>query len=268
MNNYIIKNKTLKYFDFKMNKKWYRRDTNTNKIILTSKLLENDPRNDIFDENNEISEYGIVKRYNNYSGNDELQFWIDKNECNEIEKIEEFNEKCKEWELGNYIENKITLSINDNINFDLFKFIKDEDFEKNYEKHLLTYDYKEVYIKTNPIEKFDVEENGFNQKYIRLQYDDVEQKLIEFINNFENNIKKIVTSNDKHYGVNINQHDFLSIVKDKEMKYIDLKVKKPYIDSKTYNNSTIIIKCNRIWDMEKIEKWGVSLTVDKIIENN
>ncbi len=101
-----------------------------------------------------------------------------------------------------------------------------------------------------------------------LQYYDVEQKLIEFINNFENNIKKIVTSNDKHYGVNINQHDFLSIVKDKEMKYIDLKVKKPYIDSKTYNNSTIIIKCNRIWDMEKIEKWGVSLTVDKIIENN
>lgn len=251
-----------------MNPKWYRRDTNTNKIILTSKLVENDTRNDIFDENNEIREYGIVKRCNNYNGNDELQFWIDKNECNEIEKIEEFNEKCKKWDLGIYVEDKIILSINDDVNFDLFKFIKDDDFEKNYDKHLLTYNNKEVYIKTNSIEKFDIEENGYNQKYIRLQYDDVDPKLIEFINKFENNIKEIVANDDEHYGVNIYQHEFLSIIKDKEIKYIDLKVKKPFIETKTYNDSIICIKCNRIWDMDRIEKWGISLTVDKIIENN
>ena len=251
-----------------MDKKWYRRDTSTNKIILTSKLLENDSRNDIFDENNEIREYGILKRCNNYNGNDELQFWIDKNECNEIEKIKEFISKCKEWELGNYVEDKIILSINDNVNFDLFKFIKDDNFEKNYEKHLLTYNNKEVYIKTNSIKNFDIEENGYNQKYIRLQYDDVDPRLIDFINKFENNIKEIVKNDGEHYGVNIDQHEFLSIIKDKEMKYIDLKVKKPFIESKTYNDSIICIKCNRIWDMDKIEKWGISLTVDKIIENN
>ena len=69
----------------------------------------------------------------------------------------------------------------------MFKFIKDDDFEKNYEKHLLTYDNKEVYIKTNNIENFDVEENGYNQKYIRLQYDNIDANFIEFINKFEDN---------------------------------------------------------------------------------
>lgn len=251
-----------------MIKKWYRRDTSTNKIILTSKLLEDDPRNDVFDEKDEIKEYGIVKRYNDYNRNYELQFWIDKNEYDEIEKIEEFNKKCKEWELGYYIEDRIVLSINDNINFDLFEFIKDDDFEKNYEKYLLVYDNKEVYIKTDIIEKFDVEENGYNQKYIRLQYDNVDSKLIDFINKFEENIKKIVINNESHYGVNAEQHEFLSIIKDKEIKYIEFKVKKPFIESKPYINSIICIKCNRIWDMEKIKKWGISLTVDKIIETN
>jgi hypothetical protein len=249
-----------------MNNKWYRNDINTNKIILTSKLIDNDPRYYILEENYEIKEYGI--RINNYNGNENLQFWINKDEFNELEKIEEFNEKCKEWKIGNYVENKIILSINDDINFDLFKFIKDEDFEKNYEKYLLTYNGKEVYIKTNTIEIFDIEENGYNQKYIRLQYEDTDPKFIDFINKFEENIKKIVMNNKEHYGVNINQHDYLSIIKDKEIKYIDLKVKKSFIESKTYNNSIICIKCNRIWDMEKIEKWGISLTVDKIIENN
>lgn len=247
-----------------MKYKWYRKETSTNKVILTSKIIEKDPRYDILEENYEIKEYGI--RFNNYNGNDELQFWIDKNECDEIEKIKEFNKKCKDWELGNYVEDKIVLSINDNINFNLFEFIKDDDFEKNYEKHLLTYDNKEVYIKTNIIETFDVEENGYNQKYIRLQYDNIDPKLIDFINKFEDNIKKNVIDNESHYGINIEKHDFLSIIKDKEIKYIDLKVKKPFIESKTYNKSIICIKCNRIWDMEKIEKWGISLTVDKIIE--
>lgn len=242
--------------------KWYRKDTSTNKIILTSKLIENDLRYNILEENYEIKDYGI--RINNYNGNDELQYWIDKDVCNEIEKIEEFNEKCKIWNLGKYIEDKIILSINDDINFNLFKFIKDDDFEKNYEKHLLTYDNKEVYIKTNNIETFDVEENGYNQKYIRLQCEDMEPNLIDFINNFENRIKEIVINNDEHYGVNI-AHEFLSIIKDKDTKYIELKVKKPFIEQKSYNNSIIYIKCNRIWDMDKIEKWGISLTVDKII---
>src|ERR1700731_1853103 len=104
-----------------MKYKWYRKDTSTNKVILTSKLIEKDPRYDILEENYEIKEYGIG--VNNYNGNDELQFWIDKNECDEIEKIKEFNKKCKDWELGNYVEDKIVLSINDNINFNLFEFI-------------------------------------------------------------------------------------------------------------------------------------------------
>lgn len=243
--------------------KWYRKDTNTNKIILTSKLIENDPRYNILEENHEIKDYGI--RINNYNGNDELQFWIDKDVYNEIEKIEEFNEKCKIWHLGKYIEDKIILSINDDVDFNLFKFIKDDDFERNYEKHLLTYDNKEVYIKTNNIENFDVEENEYNQKYIRLQYDNMDPSFIKFINNFEDSIKETVISNEEHYGVNIN-HEFLSIIKDKETKYIELKVKKPYIEPKSYKNSNIYIKCNRIWDMNKIEKWGISLTVDKIIQ--
>lgn len=243
--------------------KWYRKDTNTNKIILTSKLIENDPRYNILEDNYEIKDYGI--RINNYNGNDELQFWIDKDVYNEMEKIDEFNEKCKIWDLGKYISDKIILSINDDIKFNLFKFIKDDDFEKNYEKHLLTYDNKEVYIKTNRIENFDVEENGYNQKYIRLQYDNIDPNFINFINDFENSIKEMVTNNEGHYSVNIN-HEFLSIIKDKEMKYIELKVKKPFIESKTYNNSIIYIRCNRIWDMDKIEKWGISLTVDKIIQ--
>ena len=242
--------------------KWYRKDIDENKTILTSNLVDNDPRYSTLEENQEIKSYGI--RINNYNGSNELQFWIDKEVYNETEKIQEFNEKCKIWDLGKYIENKIILSINDDdVDFNLFKFIEDDDFEKNYKRHLLTYDNKEVYIKTNRIENFDVEENGYNQKYIRLQYDNIEPTLINFINNFENNIKETVNEQQEHYGININ-HDFLSIIKDKETKYIELKVKKLYIETKTYNNSYIYIRCNRIWDMDKIQKWGISLTVDKI----
>lgn len=251
-----------------MEQKWTKREISNNRTILSSKLVEDDPRKIIYEENYEIREYGITK--NSYKGIDQLQFWIDKNVYNEVEKIKEFNEKCKIWDMGEYVEDIIILSIDDDINFDLFKFVKDDDFEKNYEKHLLTYDNKEVYIKTNNIETFDVE-NIYNQKCIRLQYDNIDKKLIDFVNKFENHIKEIVINDRDHYGVNI-EHDFSSIVKDKETKYIELKVKKQFIESKTYSNCAIYIKCNRIWDLDeindkKIEKWGVSLNIDKIIEN-
>ena len=84
--------------------------------------------------------------------------------------------------------------------------------------------------------------------------------------NFEKRIVELVKQDDNHFNINIHDHDYLSIIKNKEIKYIELKVKKPYIESRPYKNATIYIQCNRTWNMEKIQKWGISLTVDKIIE--
>lgn len=252
-----------------MDQKWNKREISNNRTILSSKLVEDDPRISIYDENYEIREYGITK--NSYNGIDQLQFWIDKNEHNETEKIKEFNEKSKEWNLGSYVETKITLSINDNIDFNLFNFSQDNEFERFHSRHLLTYDEKEVDIKTNPIEHIEVQIKNWNdkiEKYTRFQYDEIDHKLLKFINELEKRIIELVKKDKDHYGVNFDQHEHMSIIRDKETKYIEFKIKKPYIEDKIYENSIIYIKCNRIWDMEKIEKWGVSLTIDKIIQNN
>src|ERR1700731_154415 len=151
---------------------WKKKKLSNNRIILTSKLEKDDPRDSILEENYEIKEYGIKK--NNYNNIDELQFWIDRDIFDETEKIQEFNEKCKKWGLGYYIDNKITLSVNNEIDFNLFNLIEDEEFEKFYKKYLLTYNGKAVNIKTNIIDNFEVESkewDGIIQKYIRIPYD-------------------------------------------------------------------------------------------------
>lgn len=68
-----------------MEQKWTKREISNNRTILSSKLVEDDPRKIIYEENYEIREYGITK--NSYKGIDQLQFWIDKNVYNEVEKI-------------------------------------------------------------------------------------------------------------------------------------------------------------------------------------
>lgn len=255
-----------------MDQKWTKREISNNRTILNSKLIDDDPRNFIYEENYEIREYGITK--NSYNGIEQLQFWIDTNEYDETEKIKEFNEKCKYWNFGKYVDNKVILSLDDVI-FDRFEFVKDEKesyiLRYNEEKHK-----KEPYIKSN-IESFEVEFNErFNKKYIKFQYNDDNMLLFDFIKKFDEKIQKIIKEDKNNYNIDIQQYNYLSCIKEDDYQnnnYIELKIKNPYIESKNYNNAIIYIKPNILWNINYLKKgedtysWGVSLTVDKIIEN-
>lgn len=86
-----------------MNIEWIRKDTKSGKILLVSKIEEDDPREEIWNSNEEeIKQDGFHKRYNDFNGNDyyEFQYWINKESVDEVAAILEFNQKCKKWNLG------------------------------------------------------------------------------------------------------------------------------------------------------------------------
>lgn len=252
---------------------WKRIDTKTNKILLKSKLEEDDFRNEKI-ENDDIRQDGFSKKYNGFNDSYELQYWIDKDICDEDIEIIEFNKKLEKWDLGNFINDNIILSINDNIDFNNFNLIKDKNYNEEYNNYLLTYKEKNITFK---IPETNVEVISiFNNKCIRLQYDDMDETFMKFFDNLENKIINCVKDDNNNFNIDLNKYTFNSNKKDKNnQKYIEFKVKKDSIEERIYNNAIIYIKCNRLWkfnyenkDGQEIYIWGVSMTVDKIIENN
>lgn len=260
---------------------WNRKDIKNKWILLTSKFQDEDIRRDYWDD-----EWNLIENDNDKNikldgfsvniSNNQIQYWIDieKADYNEKDEITIFNEKCKYWKFGKYVDNKVILSLDD-VNFDRFEFVKDD-----FENYILKYNEenlkKEPYIKSN-IEYFEVEFNErFNKKYIKLQYNDDNMLLFDFIKKFDEKIQKTIKEDKNNYNINIHQYNYLSCIKEDDYQnnnYIELKIKNSYIEPKIYNNAIIYIRCNRLWSTNYIRKeeevysWGISLTIDKIIEN-
>ena len=252
-----------------MNKIWNRRDTNTNKIIISSRLEENDERLQIWDEKeHEIRDFGISKAFKNYNGYEfyEFQYWIDRNIDDEEDKILEFNTKCEEWKIGKLIEKEIILTVSDDINFDEFNLIQDDGYRDDWKNYLFTYKNKNVLFKT-PIMNIEVFCDNFDNKYIEISEDD---EFINFIKKIECKIESLINEKDDHYDIDIGEYTYKSN-NDNNGKY-RFKIKKDNINVKTYKNVIIYIRCNRLWknnyqkNSNEVYSWGISLTVDKIIE--
>jgi hypothetical protein len=257
-----------------MDAKWERINTKTNKILLKSKLEEDDVRNEKIEIENNIKQDGFSKKYNDFKGSYELQYWVDKDICDEYLEIIEFNKKLEKWELGKFIDDNIILSINDNIDFNKFNFTKDKNYNEEYNNYLLTYKEKTVIFK---IPETNVEViNNFNNKCIRLQYDNMDKTFISFFDKLENRIIKCVENDNNNFNIDLNKYAFNSNKKHKHNQtYMEFKVKKDSIEDRLYNNAVVYIKCNRLWkfnyenrDGQEIYIWGVSMVVDKIMENN
>lgn len=253
---------------------WKRIDTKTNKILFKSKLEEDDVRNEKIENDDDIKQDGFYKKYNDFNDSYEIQYWIDKEVCDEELEIIEFKNKLEKWDLGKFIEDNIILSFNDNIDFNDFNIIKDKYYNEEYNNYLLTYKDKNIIFKTPEINVEVI--NNFNNKCIRLQYNDVGKAFMNFFDNLEDRIIKCVKNDNNNFNINLDKYTFNSNKKVKnDQSYIELKIKKDSIEEKLYNNAIVYIKCNRLWkfnyenrDMEEIYIWGVSIVVDKIVENN
>jgi hypothetical protein len=244
---------------------WKRIDTKTNKILL--KIKEDDILNEIW-ENNEydITQEGFSKKYNDYENNFEIHYWINKEEKNEDDAIIEFNEKCKKWSIKQYIEKDIYLTIDKNVDFDNFDFIKDDYFNEEWNNYLFTYKNKNTYIKLDNVD-IEVIEDNYNNKYIEINENN--EKLDNFMKNLESRIIKCKNEDTNNFNIEDNYE--YKYYKNEDGNY-KFKIKRDNIYAKQYNNSDIYIKCNRIWKLNyqkqgnDIYSWGVSLIVDKIHE--
>lgn len=249
---------------------WRKTYENKYLIILSSNLKEDDFRLKKWDNsyysNDECNynDYNICKRnyikddgfYINYKKK-QLQYNIYKrNEnFNEINEINIFNLKSISNCLGIFIKS-ITLSINDDIKFHKFKILKDDYFKEKYKNYLLIYNnLYDFYIKTDSYDFEILYEKHFNYTYLKLKYNSKTNKLYEFINKFDNTIKEIIGDFNNYISI---------IKKDNSIK---MKVKNNIINPGFYKNNTIYIKCNRLYTIKDKNQWGISLVVDKIINN-
>lgn len=243
---------------------WRRIDTKTNKIWLK---IKDDDTLTIWENNeNDMMQDGFSKKYNDFDNTYELHYWIDKEEGNEEDKINVFNEKCKKWKIVQYIEKNVYLTIDDDIDFDNFHFIKDENFNEEWNNYLFTYNNKNTYIKLEDI-NIDVIVDNFDNKYIEINENN--EKFDSFMKKLENKIIKCKNEKDGNYNIE-NGYEY-KYYKNNNGDY-KFKIKRDNIEIKQYKNATVYIKCNRIWKLkyqkkgEDIYNWGVSLIVDKIYE--
>lgn len=247
---------------------WKRIDTKTNKILLKSKLEEEDIRKEIWENNeNDMRQDGFSKKYNDFNESYEFQYWIDKDTYNdENVEIDNFNEKCRKWEIGHYIEKDIYLSVDENVDFNKFNFIKDDRYNEEWNNPLFAYEEKNTYIKLNYID-IEVLVDNFDNKYIEINEDN--KKIDDFMKKLESRIIECIKKNN----FNIEENYEYKYYKNDNCNY-KFKIKKEDIEPKEYKNAIVYIKCNRLWKLNyqkqgnDIYNWGVSFIVDKIIEDN
>lgn len=244
---------------------WKRINTKTNKILL--KINDNDILKEIWENNeDDMRQDGFSKKYNDYENISEIQYWINKDEKDEDDAIIEFNEKCKKWNMKEYIEKNIYIKIDEEIDFNNFDFIKDDYFNEEWNNYLFTYRNKNTFIKLNNID-IEVNEDNYNNKYIEIHENN--EKIDNFMKKLENRIIKC--KNEKADNLNIEEIYTYKYYKNEDGNY-KFKIKNDNIDIKQYNNVDVYIKCNRLWKLNyqkqgnEINNWGISLVVDKIYE--
>lgn len=247
---------------------WKKIDINGD-LILVSKFIYNDPRlknwntYDYYDYSEDEYEYdykyNFKRNYINESGfyinykDKQLQYLIykGKNDFNEVKEIYIFNEKCKRYNLGICLYD-IILQLN-NIKFCNFKIIKDNYFKEEYKNYVLVYNnIFNCIIKTDSYDFEILYDKYFNYTYLKLECNIKTKKFYEFINNFDNTIKNIINNNN----------NYISIIKNDN--YIKIKIKDNTFKTGYYKNNIIFIKYNRLYTIKDKNKWGISLTVDKI----
>lgn len=190
-------------------------------------------------------------KYNIYKRNENFK---------EILEIYKFNLKCISSRFGIVIQT-ITLSIDKDIKAQNFKIIRDEYFNEKYKNYLLIYNnLYDFYIKTHICDFEILYENYFNYTYLKLEHNNKTNKFYEFINKFDNIIKEIVGNNDEY-----DNNKYISIIKKDNI--IKIKIKNNLIKPDYYENNIIYIKCNRLYMIKDKKQWGVSLVVDKIVNN-
>lgn len=246
-----------------MYEEWTRIDTKGNKILF--KIILNDDLDEIWNNNeHDMKHDGFSKNHDEYNNSDVLLYWIEKDENDENDKIIEFKEKCKKWEIKEYVEKDIYLTINKNIDFSKFGFIKDENFNEEWKNYLFCYDNLNTYIKLNNM-NISVKIDNFNNKYIEINENN--KIFDDFMKNLENKIIECKDFNENKLEIE-DEYQYKHYKNDNG--YYKFKVKKDNIEVKQYDNANVYIKCNRIWKMnyqkkgEDIHNWGVSLIVDKI----
>lgn len=244
---------------------WKRINTKTNKILL--KINDDDILKEIWENNDDdMRQDGFSKKYNDYENIYEIQYWINKDEKDEDDAIIDFNEKCKKWNMKQYIEKNIYINIDEEVDFNNFNFIEDDYFNEEWNNYLFTYKNKNTFIKINNID-IEVIEDNYNNKYIEINENN--EKINNFMKKLENRIIKC--KNEKTNNLNIEEIYTYKYYKNENGNY-KFKIKNDNIDVKQYNNADVYIKCNRLWKLNyqkqnnDIYSWGVSLIVDKIYE--
>jgi hypothetical protein len=255
---------------------WKRIDTKTNKILLKSKINDNDIRNEKWENNeDDMRQDGFSKKYNDFNESYEFQYWIDKDICDDHEnEIINFNEKCKKWDIGilrKYLGNDDYLSIEDDIDFNNFNFIKDDKYNEEWNNYLFIYKNDDIIKKGVKIDNMDIEViiDNFNNKYIEINKNN--KKIVEFMKKLENRIITCVDEETNNFNIENNYEYKYYKSDDGNYKF---KVKKDYIEPKEYKNAIVYIRFNRLWKLNYIKQgndmysWGISLTVDKIVEKD
>lgn len=244
---------------------WERIDTKNNKIWL--KINIDNTLSNKWEENEyEMRQDGFYK----YNDDDNLNYLIKKDDEDEEEGIKEFIKKCKKWEINQDIKNnndikiKNYLTIDEDIDFLNFCFIKDDYFNEDWNNYLFIYKKNEDEKKGVKLSNIniDVEIDNYDNKYIEISEDN--ENFDIFMKKLENRI--ITCKEENNDKFNIQENYEYNYYKNNSGNY-KFKIKKDNIEVKQYNNATVYINFNKLWNMGKIEKWGVSLTVDKIYEN-
>lgn len=244
---------------------WERIDTKNNKIWLKIKI--DDTLNNKWEENEyEMKHDGFYK----YNDDNNLNYLIKKEDENEEEEIKEFSKKCEKWEINQDIKNNDNIKknnyliIDEDIDFNNFCFIKDDYFNEEWNNYLFIYKKGDNYKKGVKLNNMDinVEMDNYNNKYIEINEDN--EKFDIFMNKLENRI--ITCKEEKDDKFNIQEKYEYNYYKNNSGNY-KFKIKKDNIEVRQYNNATVYINFNKLWNMDKIEKWGVSLIIDKIYEN-
>lgn len=138
---------------------WIKKYINDDKILLTSELTYDDERRKYWDEEgNVIDEYNDLK-YSKFKFKDNnIQYWINKEEnFNEIDSLKEFNKKSEEL-----VHNNIILGIYNIFNIYNFK-VDNLDFDIQEQEGL----NNTIYYKNNN-SKNSISEFSHNTPYMKI----------------------------------------------------------------------------------------------------
>lgn len=264
---------------------WTKKYINDDKILLTSELNYDDERRKYWnDEENVIDEYNDLK-YSKFKLKDNnIQYWINKedSEFNEIDNLKEFNKKSDELKknninLGNYnIFDIYNFEVN-NLDFDIQEqeglnntiFYKNNDSKNS----ISEFNHNTPYMKI-----VNIKENKSGQQEMFLSFDNDEKNNKEILNlylsikKFEDTIKNNITTSCKFYSNIMSEYKFENnegneIIIPERFK---LKVQKYFdennLEKQDFQKGSMVkcnITCNKLWFIDN-NIFGIWWSVNSI----